>query len=176
MPPRRPIVTKGNRHPTRTRRGLQKEGQGPQSPPVRKSLQRSILLLRRLGRYCRVSILAIPKARKLAPTLTFLDGARCIKKSCPTPRPRAPPRLTTRPQESRPRPRTPSRPTSRPWASSCLTPWVQAPSHLTSRTRVLSSLTGIHTTANQSRSKHMGLGQNSNAREETGMPRCNSWP
>jgi len=48
MPPRRPISTKWNRRPTRTRHGIQKEGQGPQSPPVRKSLQRSILLLRRL--------------------------------------------------------------------------------------------------------------------------------
>ena len=37
MPPRKPIVTKGNRRPTRTRRGLQKEGQGPQNPPIWKN-------------------------------------------------------------------------------------------------------------------------------------------
>ena len=85
MPLRRPITIKENRHPTRTHLGLQKEGQGPQSP-IRKSLQRSILLLRRLGGYCRVSILGIPKARKLAPTLTSPDRARCINMSRPTPK------------------------------------------------------------------------------------------
>ena len=85
MPPRRSIATKGNRHPSRTRRGLQKEGQGPQSPLIRKTLQRSILLLHRLGGYYRVLILGIPKARKLVPRLTTPNGARRIEKSHPTP-------------------------------------------------------------------------------------------
>ena len=34
--------------------------------------------------YCRVSILGIPKTRKLAPTLTSPDGSRCTKRSRPT--------------------------------------------------------------------------------------------
>ena len=67
----------------------------------------SILLLRRLRGYCRVSILGIPKARKLAPMLTSPDGSRCIKRS----------RLT-----------------SRLWALSCPTTWVQAQPRLTLRT------------------------------------------
>ena len=44
------------------------------------------------------------------------------------------------------------------------------------RTRVSSRLTGTHTIANHSRSKRMGLSQNSDASEEAGMPRCNPWP
>ena len=84
-----------------------------------KSLQMSILLLRRLGGYCRVSILGIPKARKLASTLTSPNSSRRIKRSRPTPRPRAL-----------------SRPTSRLQALSHLTPWVRAPSHPTLRTQV----------------------------------------
>ena len=152
-------MTKGNHRPTRTRRGLQKEDQGPQSPSIRQNLQRSILLLRRLGGYCRVSILGIPKARKLVSTLTSLDGSRHIKRSCPTPRLRAP-----------------SRPTSRPRAPSRPTPWARAPSRPTPWTRFTSRPMGTHTAANHSRSKRMGLGQNSDAREEAGMPRCNLWP
>ena len=36
--------------------------------------------------------------------------------------------------------------------------------------------TGTHTAANHSRSKHMGLDQNSDAMKEASMPRCNLWP
>ena len=167
MPPRRLIATKGNRRPTRTRHGLKKEGQGPQSSPVQKRLQRSILLLRRLRGYYRVSILGIPKARKLALTLTSSDGSRRIKRSRPTLRPRA---------LSRPTPwvRAPSRQTPRTQFLSHPRSW--APSHPTSGMRVPSRLMGTHTAANHSRSKRMGLGQNSDAREEAGMPRCNPWP
>ena len=86
-----------------------KEGQGPQSPPVRKSLQRSILLIRRLEGYCRVSILGTPKARKLAPTLTSPDGSRHIKRSHPTPRSRTPSRPTPRSLRAAAAPQTPRR-------------------------------------------------------------------
>ena len=171
MPPRRLIMTKGNRHLTRTCHGLQKEGHGPQSPPVQKSLQRSILLFCRLGGYCQVSILGIPKARKLAPTPTSPDGTRRIKRSRPTPRPRAPSRPTPwvrAPSRLTPRPRFPSRLRAR--APSRPTPWVRAPSRPTPMTRFPSRPTGTHTAANHSRSKRMSLGQNSDTRKETSTP------
>ena len=57
-----------------------------------------------------------------------------------------------------------------------LTPWVRAPSRPTPRARFLSHPMGTYTAANHSRSKRMGLGQNSNTRKETGTPRCNPWP
>ena len=44
-------------------------------------------------------------------------------------------------------------------------PWVCAPPRPT----------GTHTTANHSRSKRMGLGQNSDTKKETDTPRCNPW-
>jgi len=42
--------------------------------------------------------------------------------------------------------------------------------------RALSHPTGTHTIANHSRSKHIGLGSNSDTKEETGTPRCNPRP
>ena len=105
--------------------------------------------------------------------------------SCPTPRTRF---------SSRPRSQAPSRPTLRPRAPSRLIHWVRAPSRSTPRSRFPSCprprtlsrptlrmrfpsrSTGSHTAANHSRSKRMGLGQNSDAREEAGTPRCNPWP
>ena len=43
-------MTKGDHRPQDTP-WVTKEGHGPQSPPIQKSLRRSILLLRRLGGY-----------------------------------------------------------------------------------------------------------------------------
>ena len=54
----------------------------------------------------------------------------------------------------------PPHPTLRPRAPPRQTPWVRAPSRPTE----------THTAANHSRSKRMGLGQSSNAREETSTP------
>ena len=55
-------------------------------------------------------------------------------------------------------------------------PWVYTPSCPTPRVRAPSRPTGSHTAVNHSRSRRMGLGQNSNTREETVTPRCNPRP
>ena len=62
IPPRGPISTKGNHRPQVTPRAT-KDGHGPQGPPVRKSLRKSILLLCMLGGYYRGPILGYPKSR-----------------------------------------------------------------------------------------------------------------
>ena len=46
MFPRSPIATEGNRNPTKTPRGLQRETEAIRVLPFEKSLQKSILLLR----------------------------------------------------------------------------------------------------------------------------------
>ena len=88
--------------------------------------------------------------------------------SRPTPRPRALPRLT-------PRPRAPPRPTLG-FALCLARPLRGTPPRPTLRSGDLSRPTETHTVANHPRSKRMGLGQSSNTREVTDMPRYNLWP
>ena len=94
IPLRGPITTKGNRHPQDTPWATRK-GQGPHSPHVQKSLRRSILLLRRLGGYCRGPILGYPKrSSKWSSTLIQPSSQERTYSSNRPPGARAPPRLT----------------------------------------------------------------------------------
>ena len=95
----------------------------------------------------------------------------------PTPRPRAPPRSGLGFAFCLTRPSRAGSASPKHWfALRLIRPLRGTPPRPTPRPKDPSRPTETHTTANHSRSKRMGQGQNSDTKEETGMPRCNPWP